>query len=81
MIATNAALDKKGCLLLAQSGHDGLARALLPAHTEADGDALVALACGRVGDGGVEADLFHVRLLAQQVVVRAVRSLRTPQVG
>ena len=71
VIATNAILDKKGCLLLAQSGHDGLARALLPAHTEADGDALVALATGQV-----EADLFHLRLLAQQVVTRAVRSLR-----
>ena len=71
VIVTNATLDKKGCLLLAQSGHDGLARALLPAHTAADGDALVALATG-----GVEADLFHVRLLAQQVVARAVRSLR-----
>ena len=72
VIATNAALDKKGCLLLAQSGHDGLARALLPAHTEADGDALVALCTGMV-----EADLFHVRLLAQQVVTQAVRSLRS----
>ena len=71
VIATNAIVDKKGCLLLAQSGHDGLARALLPAHTEADGDALVALATGQV-----EAVLFHLRLLAQQVVTRAVRSLR-----
>jgi L-aminopeptidase/D-esterase-like protein len=51
-VATNAALDKIGCHLLAQSGHDGLARALLPAHTAADGDGLVAVATG-----AVEADL------------------------
>jgi L-aminopeptidase/D-esterase-like protein len=70
VIATNAALDKVGCYLVAQSGHDGLARALLPAHTGADGDALVAIATG-----AVEADKNHVRLLAQQVVAAAIRSL------
>ena len=32
VILTNAPLDKVGCQLLAQSGHDGLARALFPAH-------------------------------------------------
>ena len=42
VIATNARLTKGECLLVAQSGHDGLARALEPAHTAFDGDALVA---------------------------------------
>lgn len=70
VIATNAVADKMSCHLLAQSGHDGLARALLPAHTLADGDALVAAATG-----SVEADPFHLRLLTQQVVAAAVRSL------
>ena len=70
VIVTNAALDKQGCHLLAQSGHDGLARALLPAHTLADGDALVSAS---VGD--VEAEIFHLRLLAQQAVTTAVRSV------
>ena len=70
VIATNAIADKRACYLMAQSGHDGLARALLPAHTEADGDALVAVATGEV-----TADLFHLRLLAQQVVTRAIRSV------
>jgi len=70
VIVTNARLDKKDCHLVAQSGHDGLARALLPAHSDADGDALVA-----VSAGGVEADFFHVRLLAQQAVTLAVRSV------
>ena len=44
VIATNARLDKAACLLVAQSGHDGLARALEPVHAAVDGDALVAVA-------------------------------------
>ena len=72
IIVTNATADKTLCHWLAQSGHDGLARSLLPAHTSADGDALVAVATG-----AVEADPFHLRLLAQQAVAAAVRSLRT----
>lgn len=70
VIATNARADKVQCHLMAQSGHDGLARSLLPAHTPADGDALVAISAG-----SVDADPAHLRLLAQQVVARAVRSL------
>ena len=33
VVATNARLDKVGCLVVAQGGHDGLARSLVPAHT------------------------------------------------
>ncbi len=70
VIATNARLNKVACRLLAQSGHDGMARALLPAHTDADGDALVTVATGVV-----DADFFHVRLLAQQAVTLAIRAV------
>ncbi len=70
LVVTNAIVDKVGCHLLAQSAHDGLARALVPAHTAADGDALVAVATGQV-----EADLMHLRLLAQHAVTRALRTL------
>ena len=69
VVATNAALDKRGCLLLAQSGHDGLARALEPAHTTVDGDALVAAAAG-----AVEARLDGVRAMAARAVAAAVRA-------
>ena len=48
VIVTNARLDKLQCLLVAQSGHDGLARALEPVHAAVDGDALVAAATGVV---------------------------------
>jgi L-aminopeptidase/D-esterase-like protein len=67
IIVTNARVDKVGCLRLAQSGHDGLARALDPVHTGGDGDALVAAATG-----DVEAPLETVRALAAWVVERAV---------
>lgn len=70
VVITNADLEKTACHLLAQSAHDGLARSLLPAHTAADGDALVAVATG-----DVDADLMHLRLLGQQVVAAAVRSV------
>ncbi|MEA2443809.1 MAG: hypothetical protein QOJ12_1101 [Thermoleophilales bacterium] len=67
VIATNARLDKTGCFLTAQSGHDGIARAIEPAHTTFDGDALVALATG-----ATDAPLELVRALAARAVERAV---------
>jgi L-aminopeptidase/D-esterase-like protein len=69
VVATNARLDKVGCLLVAQSAHDGLARALDPVHTTVDGDAVVAAATG-----AVEAGVDQVRALAAQVVEEAVRA-------
>jgi L-aminopeptidase/D-esterase-like protein len=71
VVATNARLDKLGCHLVAQGGHDGLARALFPAHTRADGDAFVAAATGEM-----EADVDVVRALAVHVVAQAVRTLK-----
>lgn len=69
VVVTNARLDKVGCHLVAQSCHDGLARALEPAHSMADGDAFVVTALGEV-----EAPVEHVRLLAARAVEQAIRS-------
>jgi L-aminopeptidase/D-esterase-like protein len=69
VVATNARLSKAGCHLVAQSVHDGLARALEPVHTRFDGDAAVAAATGVI-----EAELEAVRLLAARAVEDAVRS-------
>jgi L-aminopeptidase/D-esterase-like protein len=76
VIITNARLDKVGCNLVAQSGHDGFARALFPAHTRGDGDALVAAAIG-----SVEAPLEVVRMLGTVAVVEAIRSVVTTGAG
>jgi L-aminopeptidase/D-esterase-like protein len=62
VVLTDARLSKRDCFLLAQSGHTGFARAIHPAHSRYDGDAVVALATGELstacegaGKGEVEA--------------------------
>jgi L-aminopeptidase/D-esterase-like protein len=71
LVATDARLDKLGCHLVAQAAHDGLARAVFPAHTRVDGDAFVAVATGTS-----QADLDAVRGAAAAVVARAILTLR-----
>ena len=44
IVATDARLSKGGCRRLAVAAHDGLARAVWPAHTAMDGDLFFALA-------------------------------------
>jgi L-aminopeptidase/D-esterase-like protein len=73
VIVTNARLTKSECLLVAQSGHDGMSRALSPTHTTADGDALIAAATGMV-----TAEVEPVRSLAAAVVERAIRAAPLP---
>lgn len=68
VVVTNARLDKLACLLVANSAHDGLARALEPAHTGGDGDAVVTAATGHV-----DAPVGLVRVLATAVVEEAIR--------
>jgi len=72
LVATNARLDKVGCHLLAQSAHDGLARAVFPAHTSFDGDAFVTAA---VHSLDTPTDLDTVRALGVHAVAEAIRSL------
>jgi L-aminopeptidase/D-esterase-like protein len=76
LVATNARLDKMSCHLVAQGAHDGLARAVFPAHARSDGDAFVAAA---VGD--VDADPDVVRTLTVHVVSRAISSLADEPAG
>lgn len=76
VVATNATLDKVGCHLVAQAAHDGLARAVFPAHTRSDGDAFVVAAVG-----GVAARVDAVTALATHVVARAIGSLAGRSTG
>lgn len=46
VVATNRTLDKAQCNRIAQVAHDGLARAVVPAHTRWDGDTLFFLSTG-----------------------------------
>ncbi len=54
VVATNAPLTKAQCRRVAIAAHDGLARAIRPAHTPMDGDTLYVLATG-TGEGDAEA--------------------------
>lgn len=48
VVATDAALSPAACRRVAIAAHDGLARAIRPAHTPLDGDTVFALATGAV---------------------------------
>lgn len=70
-LLTDGRLSKTDCYLLAQSGHAGFARAIHPAHSRYDGDAVVALATGEVTEG-VNLDLL--RAVAAETVAAAIRA-------
>jgi L-aminopeptidase/D-esterase-like protein len=66
--ATNAALTKVELHRIAQRMHDGLARAVTPAHTSYDGDATFACSWGNV-----ETDLDVVAELAAELTAESIR--------
>jgi L-aminopeptidase/D-esterase-like protein len=68
VVATNARLDKEGANKVAQMAHDGLARAIRPAHTMHDGDTIFALATGEV-----LADVSVVGAFAAEAVAASIR--------
>ncbi|MGH1412614.1 MAG: P1 family peptidase [Pelagimonas sp.] len=48
IVATDAALDKAQCHRMAVAAHDGMGRAIVPAHTPMDGDLVFASSTGAV---------------------------------
>jgi L-aminopeptidase/D-esterase-like protein len=68
VVATNAALSKERANLLARAAHDGLSRAVRPAHTIWDGDTAFSLATGQV-----EADQRTIEAMAEVAVAEAIR--------
>lgn len=74
VIATNAVLDVAECKRTASSGHAGLARALDPSHTLADGDTVFALATGALGLDRSTEQARQVSLITlQSAAAEAVR--------
>jgi len=69
VVATNARLNKAQANKVAQMAHDGLARAISPAHTIGDGDTLFALATG-TWEG--EVNLTTVGALAAEATADAI---------
>jgi len=69
VIMTNARLTKVEVNRLAQRGHDGMARAIKPAHTSYDGDIVFGL-----GSGLVEANFDLVAEMGADAAAEAIRS-------
>ena len=67
VIITNAKFNKTELCKIAGMGHDGMARAIRPVHTSADGDSIYALSVGEV-----EADQDLVGLVAAEVISEAI---------
>ncbi len=77
VVATNAPLTKADLGRVARMAHDGLARAIRPAHTPMDGDVVFALSTGRSdsaagAEAGSPVALAAVGILAARVLSRAV---------
>lgn len=69
VIATNAKLTKSQVNKVAQMAHDGIARAINPAHTMFDGDTIFALASGEV-----PADTTLIGAFAAEAMAQAIRN-------
>ncbi len=67
VVATNVDLTKEEANKVAQMAHDGLARAIRPAHTMFDGDTIFALATGKK-----KADVNLIGAYAAEVTARAI---------
>jgi L-aminopeptidase/D-esterase-like protein len=78
VVATNAVLTKAQAQKVAQMAHDGLARAISPAHTPFDGDTIFALATGTHSG---EANLSLIGALAAEVMADAILRGATQATG
>jgi L-aminopeptidase/D-esterase-like protein len=67
VVATNARMDRAGAWRMAQAAHDGIARAVHPAHTIYDGDTVFSLATEEV-----DADPLLVQSLAADALAAAI---------
>lgn len=82
IVATDAALDKAQCHRLACAAHDGIARAVVPAHTPGDGDLVFALSTAtRTGRAAELAAIGHAAALClSRAIARAICHAR-PEPG
>lgn len=69
-VITTARLDKAGCCRVASMAHDGFARAIVPVHTQYDGDTLFALSVA--APDAPAADISLVGIAAAAVVAQAI---------
>ena len=83
IVATNADLSRSQAQRMAIAAHDGLARAVVPAHTPFDGDLVFAAAGGGrapAGDGELLAICHAASICFARAIARGVRHA-TPEPG
>jgi L-aminopeptidase/D-esterase-like protein len=73
VVATNAVLSKADCKRTASAAHAGLARALNPSHTLADGDTIFTLATGAIELDSTEAPRQFSLITLQSAAADVVR--------
>ena len=72
VISTDAVLTKAEAKRVALAAHDGMARALRPAHTPMDGDVVFAASTGRKQLTGGVVDLTEICIAAADTLARAI---------
>ena len=66
---SNTRLTKTELAIVARMAHDGLARAIRPAHTPSDGDTIFAIATGELAD---DVSLLQIGALAADATADAI---------
>ena len=72
IVATDAALTKAQCQRMATAAHDGIARAIVPAHTPGDGDLVFALTTEAIHLDNTESALPLIGHAASLCLARAI---------
>jgi L-aminopeptidase/D-esterase-like protein len=72
VVATDAALDKAQCHRMSVAAHDGIGRAIVPAHSPMDGDLVFAAATGARPLDGAPMQLAEIGHAASLCLARAI---------
>jgi L-aminopeptidase/D-esterase-like protein len=72
IIATDMTLDKAQCQRVATAAHDGIGRAIVPAHMPGDGDSVFALSTGALPMQTPDRDLMMIGHAAALCLSRAI---------
>ncbi len=84
IVATDAALSKTQCQRMAVAAHDGISRAIVPAHTPGDGDLVFGVSTGSREIGHDPSELGMIGHAASICLARAIARavyLATPAPG
>ena len=82
IVATDAALTKAQCQRMAVAAHDGIARAIIPAHTPGDGDLVFGVSTGNHTGSDMELGLLgHAAALCLSRAISRAIYLASPANG